>query len=81
MIIEIPDHLLEQSRLTESDLRLEFALRLFEKEVYTMGQAAAFAGLPQFLFQKELAKRNIPVHYGREDYEADKKTLAQIKLP
>ncbi len=51
----------------------------FKEEKLTLGQASRLAGVHQFEFQKELAAREIPVHYGEEDYQNDLRTIALIK--
>ncbi len=55
------------------------ALVLFEQEKLTLAQASKIAGLHQHEFQKELAARNIAVHYGVEDYKRDLRTVGLIK--
>lgn len=71
MIIEIADNLLEKSKTTKEDIRLIIAIALFKEEVLTLGQAAGICDLPQLIFQKELAKRRIPVHYDVEELHKD----------
>lgn len=51
------------------------AITLFREELLTLGQAAALADLPQLIFQKELAKRKIPLHYGIEELKQDLRHL------
>jgi predicted HTH domain antitoxin len=79
MIVEIPDQVINQTGLTSKEILLKVALMFFQEEKCSLGQASKLAGLHQFEFQKELAKRNISIHYGEEDYERDLKTLALIK--
>ena len=79
MIVEIPDQIINQSGLSAKEILLKVALILFEEEKLTLGQASKLAGLHQFEFQKELAARNIPVHYGEEDYRRDLQSIAEIK--
>lgn len=79
MIVEIPDQVIAQSGLSTKDILLKVAILLFQEEKLTLGQASKLAGLHQFEFQKELAKREIPVHYGEEDYERDLLTIAKIQ--
>ena len=79
MIVEIPDQVINQSGLSAGEILLKVAIVLFQEEKLTLGQASRLAGLHQFEFQKELAARNIPVHYGEEDYQNDLKTIALIK--
>jgi predicted HTH domain antitoxin len=78
MTLSLPDDLLRTTRLTESELRTEFALALFRIERLTLGQAALLAGLPQLDFQRLLASRDIPLHYGREAMEQDLERARRI---
>lgn len=61
--------------LQEKELRLELALYLFQSNRISMGKASVLAGLHQFDFQKNLASREIPIHYDVEDLKDDMKTL------
>lgn len=79
MIVEIPDQIIKQSGLSAKEILLEVAVLLFQKEKLTLGQASKLAGLHQFEFQKELTARDIPVHYGEEDFENDLQTVGLIK--
>jgi predicted HTH domain antitoxin len=79
MIVEIPDQLINQSGLSAKEILLKVALVLFQEEKLTLGQASKLAELHQYEFQKELAARNIPVHYGEEDYQRDLQTIELIK--
>lgn len=78
MIVEIPDQVINQSGLSAGEILLKVAIVLFQEEKLTLGQASRLAGLHQFEFQKELAAREIPVHYGEEDYQNDLKTISFI---
>lgn len=71
MPIKLPDELLESTNLTQAELRAKLALALFQRERLTLGQAALLAGLPQLDFQRLLATRRIPLHYGLEEMEQD----------
>ena len=64
MPVTLPDDLLQSTKLTEAELKAELALALFQRERLTLGQAAILAGLPQLDFQRLLASRRIPLHYG-----------------
>lgn len=75
MTIQIPDSVLQQSGFTPATIKLEIALVLFQKEIFTLAQAGRFAGLHRMTFQKELAKRKIPLHYDEEMLENDLRTL------
>jgi predicted HTH domain antitoxin len=73
--MEIPDQIIMQAGLSSDELRLKVALLLFQEERLTLGQASQLAGLHQVEFQKELANREIPIHYGEEDLARDLRTL------
>ena len=76
MSILITDTILQQANMSEHEFRLEIALMLFQKEVFTLGQASTFVEVAQFAFQQEMARREIPMHYGEEEFEED---LARLK--
>jgi predicted HTH domain antitoxin len=78
MTLTLPDDLLQSTRLTEAELRAEFAIALFRLERLTLGQAALLAALPQLDFQRLLASRDIPLHYGVEAMEQDIERAARI---
>jgi predicted HTH domain antitoxin len=71
MIVTLPDDILEATRLTEKELVRELALTLFQSERLTLGQAARLCSIPQLDFQRLLASRRIPVHYGPEEILQD----------
>jgi predicted HTH domain antitoxin len=62
---------LEKAKITASELKIEVAIYLYEKKRLTLGQAKRLANLDQIAFQKELAKRNIYIHYSIEDFQKD----------
>lgn len=66
MIGEIPDQIVEQSGVSAKEILRNVAVVLFQEEKLTLGQASKLAGLHQFEFQSELAKREIPVHFGED---------------
>lgn len=69
--MSIPDDVLNGIELTEGEALLDFALGLFIDRKVTLGRAALIAGMNQMDFQRELAKRKIPIHYDLADLEAD----------
>ena len=79
MTIEIPDTAIEFSSLDEQQFKIELAIFLFEKEIFTLGQASEFTGMYQFEMQKKLAERNIAMHYDVEEFLEDVKTLEQLR--
>ena len=76
MTLSFSDELIRQANLTEAELRMELALRLFQTQRLSFGQARRVAGVDVITFQKALAENRIPLHYDVDDFEADlKKSL------
>jgi predicted HTH domain antitoxin len=71
----IPDEVLQASRLTESEFKVEIAVMLFQKEKLSLGQASRLANLGRIEFQHLLASRNMSIHYDVPDFEEDMETL------
>ncbi|MBW4618077.1 MAG: UPF0175 family protein [Cyanosarcina radialis HA8281-LM2] len=78
MSVIVPDEVLTATRMTEAEMRQEIAVMLFQKEKLTLAQASRFAGMHRVAFQHLLASRQIPVHYGVEDFDRDLKNLREI---
>ncbi len=79
MSLMIPDEIIQATRMSEDELKQELAVLLFSKEKLTLGQASRFAEMNQLQFQHLLASRHIPIHYDVADFEADLKTLQELK--
>ncbi|MEQ9000899.1 MAG: UPF0175 family protein [Coleofasciculus sp. B1-GNL1-01] len=75
MSLVIPDDFLQVARMSEADLKLEIAILLFRQEKITLGTASQFVGMNQLEFQRILGRRQIPIHYGVEDFRQDLRTL------
>ena len=78
MSIIISDDILCATRMTESEMKLEIAVMLFQKEKLTLGQASRFADMNRIAFQHLLASRQIPVHYDVKDLEKDIENLKKM---
>jgi predicted HTH domain antitoxin len=74
----IPEDILLSARITATELLQELALLLFQQKKLTLGQASRLVGMSQLQFQHLLASRQIPVHYGVADFEADLRTLREM---
>jgi predicted HTH domain antitoxin len=79
MSIVIPDEIVESTRMTGAELMQELALALFQREKLTLGQASQLAGMSQWQFQQLLGSRGIYIHYGLDDFEADLRTLEEMR--
>jgi predicted HTH domain antitoxin len=78
MEIIINDQLIEKSGLGEQQLRLELAIFLFQKNIFSLGKAAEFCGLHQVQMQIELGGREIPLHYTEEMLKMDLETIKKF---
>lgn len=79
MTVEIPDQVLEQAGVTQSELLLKIAMTLFSEDRLTLGQASRVAGVHQVQFQQSLYENGIAIHYDETDFERDLQTLALKK--
>ena len=75
MSITFSDEVLKQAHMTNEELAVEMAVHLFEIEMLTFWQAARMAGMNHWDFQQLLGSRQIPLHYGVEEFEKDVQTL------
>ena len=80
MVIEISDSIIAKAKLQPEGIKLRLAILLFKEQLITLAQGAEIAELHQMQFQKELAKRKIPIHYGVEDFERDLVTISKMTL-
>ncbi|MEM9907351.1 MAG: UPF0175 family protein [Cyanobacteria bacterium P01_D01_bin.44] len=71
--LNLPDDL----SLSETDLRTELAVALFQQKRITLGTASQIARLHQLEFQQLIANRGINIHYDVEDFEQDLNSLRQ----
>ncbi len=75
MVLLLADDLPEPPNPTPEEVRLELAIFLFQQNHFTLGQVAELTGLHQLEVQRELAQRQIPLHYSLEDLKEDVKTI------
>ena len=78
MSVVIPNEILTTTRMNEEEMKREIAVMLFQKDKLTLAQASRFAGMNRIAFQHLLASREIPVHYGVDDFEQDIKNLREM---
>ena len=71
VVIEVPGNLRIPPGELEERLRVELALRLYEKGIATLGQARRIAGLSKWDFLELLGREGIPLHYGDEELKKD----------
>ncbi len=71
VVIEVPEGLKIPPGELEERLRIELALRLYEKGIASLGQARRIAGVSKWDFLELLAREGIPLHYGEEELKED----------
>jgi len=72
VVVEVPEH------LDEATVRVELALRLYEKRLVSLGQARRIAGLPKWEFLELLARERIPIDYDEDELEEDLEAVEWI---
>lgn len=75
MPVTISDDVLTAAHISEPELKRELAVTLFRRERLTLAQASRVAEISQLAFQALLADREIPIHYGVEEFREDVRTL------
>ncbi len=75
MPVTISDEVLTAAHLSKPELKQELALALFQQGRLTLAQASRLADMSQFAFQRLLADRQIPIHYGVEEFREDLRTI------
>ncbi|MCS7066812.1 MAG: UPF0175 family protein [Fimbriimonadales bacterium] len=79
MGLTISDAMLRAARMSAEEFRLESAIWLYQQERLTLAQAARWAGLTRLQFQRELAKRGIPLHYDQAELQRDVETVRTLR--
>jgi predicted HTH domain antitoxin len=69
--------MLAAAHLSKPELKQELALALFQQERLTLAQASRIAEMTQLAFQALLAERQIPIHYGVNEFREDLRALRQ----
>ena len=78
MTITVPLPAVLEQKMQPCDAKLHLAVGAFAAEEVTLGQAAEIAGISQTDFMRELSRRRIPMHYDREEFAEDLKTIARL---
>lgn len=74
----ISGDVLRELKISPTELTIDLAVYLYEKERLSMGQAKKLARLTQVEFQKELLKRNVYINYNENDLETDLSNLSLL---
>jgi len=79
MPVTISDEVLKAAHMSEPELKQELAVTLFQQDRLTLAEASRFAGMNQLAFQAILANRQIPIHYGVEEFREDVRSLRETE--
>ena len=80
MALTIPDDTLRRIGMSERELAVEIACRLFDAGKIYLPDACKLAGLPRGAMEDELARRQIPIYrYTREMFQQDLETLRKLE--
>lgn len=84
MKVELPAELILAAGLDASNLSSEtarlLALGLFREDKVSLGRAAELCQIPVEQFVEFAAQHNVPLHYGAEQLEEDRRTLERLGL-
>lgn len=81
MTVTIPDDAIGTLLASPEEARIELAAALYASKRASMGRAARIAGLPHIDMQREIYRRQIPLHYGVAEWEEDLRTLRTEARP
>jgi predicted HTH domain antitoxin len=77
-ILQIPQDILDSSRLSVSELKVELAVYLYVQRRLSIGKARELADMSLWEFRQLLASRRISPHYDETDLDEDMATLREI---
>ena len=75
IVVELPGMVKIPDEEVEERIRIELALRLYEKGILSFGQARRLAGLSKWEFIELLAKEGAGIPYDEEELENDLRIL------
>lgn len=78
-MLVINDELVKELNMSEQEIKLEFAIWLYERDKISLRKAARIASLPWLSFSKILVQRNIPtVKMSNEEFETEVSTVNSL---
>ncbi|MBE9011162.1 UPF0175 family protein [Pseudanabaenaceae cyanobacterium LEGE 13415] len=75
MSVIISDDILQAAQISETELKREIAILLFQQKKLNLGKARELSGLPLVEFQRELADRGIVIHDDVTSFQAEVENL------
>jgi predicted HTH domain antitoxin len=81
--VQLSEDLVEAAQLNRSnpsaDAARLLALELFREDKVSLGRAAELCQTPVEAFMEFAGQRQVPLHYGSSDLEADRETLRRLR--
>lgn len=77
--LEIPEQIAASLKIPNAELqerlRVELAIRLYQKGILGFGKARELSSMNKWLFQEFLSKENVPMNYDIDELEKDLETI------
>lgn len=81
--VSLPEGLVEAAQLNRSnpsaDAARLLALELFREDKVSLGRAAELCETPVETFMEFAGQRQVPLHYGTSELEADRQTMQRFQ--
>jgi predicted HTH domain antitoxin len=81
--VQLSEDLAEAAQLNRSNPSVDaarlLALELFREDKVSLGRAAELCETPVEAFMEFAGKREVPLHYGTSELEADRQTLNRLQ--
>ena len=78
IVVELPGMVKIPDEEVEERVKVELALRLYEKGILSFGQARRLAGPSKWEFIELLARERSGIPYDEEELESDLETLGEL---
>lgn len=78
IVIELPSMIKLPDDEVESRVKKELALRLYQQDILSFGQARKLAQVSKWKFIELLKNEQSGIPYTKEDLEADLKTIEEL---
>ena len=76
--IEVPDEIKVPEKDLERLVKVELALRLYQKGYVSLGQARRISNLSKWEFLELLSREKMPVNYDENEFKKDLKVIEQL---
>lgn len=76
--LELPRHIVQATKVTLNELKVELAIHLYSIRRLSIGHAREMAGMSLWEFRQLLGVRKISPHYDVEDLDEDMKIWEEL---